>query len=215
MGNSLMPNAAAPAAPVVKRPEDLLHEAHPLNESERAEILQLLRDSREALLEAVAGLSPAQSAFKLAPDHWSVLECVEHVALSEDVMFRSVAEEFAVSPPPESRERETRIVRGSVDRSRKFTTPEAIRPSGRFASLPEAVAHFRKSRERTIAFVETCREDLRCRASHHPLWGPLTGHECLLLLAVHPARHAEQIREVLASPGFPETKKKRGRAARI
>ena len=43
----------------------------------------LSNDGARELLAAVASLSPAQWTFKPAPDRWSIVECVEHVALAE------------------------------------------------------------------------------------------------------------------------------------
>jgi hypothetical protein len=74
--------------------------------------------------------------------------------------------------------------------------PELVRPSGRFASLAEAVEQFVSRRERTIQWVESCSEDLRGLSTLHPAAGQINCYECLWLLIGHPARHAEQIREI-------------------
>ena len=69
-------------------------------------------------------------------------------------------------------------------------------PTGRFATLAEAVESFLATREQTVRFVEACDEDLRAKPMAHPLLGPINCHVALLLIAVHPRRHASQIREI-------------------
>jgi len=77
-------------------------------------------------------------------------------------------------------------------------------PTGRFATLTDAVARFRELRAHTIEFVAACRADLRDVEVPHPIGGLVTGQECLALLAIHPARHAAQIREVREALGLDE-----------
>ena len=75
------------------------------------------------------------------------------------------------------------------------------RPTGRFDTLAEAVESFLATRERTVRFVETCDEDLRSKPMTHPLMGIINCHEALLSIAVHPRRHASQIREIRTALG--------------
>ena len=49
-----------------------------------AQLLIELEDSRSALANAVAGVTEEGSRRKPAPDRWSVLECLEHVARVEE-----------------------------------------------------------------------------------------------------------------------------------
>src|ERR1039458_2550282 len=78
----------------------------------------------------------------------------------------------------------------------RFVPCCAGRPTGRFATLAEAVESFLATRERTVRFVETCDEDLRSKPMTHPLMGIVNCHEALLSIAVHPRRHALQISEI-------------------
>jgi hypothetical protein len=58
------------------------------------------------------------------------------------------------------------------------------------------MAEFDAARSVTIAFVESCAYDPRRCSLQHPLLGDITGMECLFLVAAHPFRHADQIREL-------------------
>ncbi len=53
-------------------------------------------------------------------------------------------------------------------------------------------------RERTVRLAGNCEEDLRLKTTSHPLVGPVNCYEILLLIAVHPQRHAKQIEEIKA-----------------
>jgi hypothetical protein len=91
-----------------------------------------------------------------------------------------------------------------VDRSRKIESPEGARPQGRFASLADAAAQFRASRDSTIRFVEQNMDDLRAtEVTHpHPVAGDVSAYEMLIIMAKHAERHALQIAEIKNSAAF-------------
>jgi|SRR5580704_3683846 DinB superfamily len=171
-----------------------------MNAADREQILRLITESDAALVAAVAWLSDEQAQRRPGPERWSVLECVEHVILGDDAMFARVSAHSTPGAPPGER-REELILRGMTNRERKFAAPELARPTGRFSSLPEAIEVFRQRRARSVAYVEQYQEDPRNRTTRHLGLGPISCHEMLLALALHPARHALQIREVRKSLG--------------
>jgi hypothetical protein len=166
-----------------------------MNPADRKQILRLIAESDAALVGAVAGVSDGDARRRPEPERWSVLECVEHVVLGDDAMFARVSAHSTPGAPPGER-REELILRGMTNRERKFAAPEIARPTGRFSSLPEAIEGFCQRRRRSVAYVEQYQEDPRNRTTVHPGLGPISCHEMLLALALHPARHALQIREV-------------------
>ena len=166
-----------------------------MNPADRKQILRLIAESDAALVGAVAGVSDGDARRRPEPERWSVLECVEHVILGDDAMFARVSAHSTPGAPPGER-REELILRGMTNRERKFAAPEIARPTGRFSSLPEAIEGFCQRRRRSVAYVEQYQEDPRNRTTVHPGLGPISCHEMLLALALHPARHALQIREV-------------------
>jgi hypothetical protein len=171
-----------------------------MNPADRQQILRLIAESDAALVGAVAGVSNEDARRRPEPERWSVLECVEHVILGDDAMFARVSAHSTPGAPPGER-REELILRGMTNRERKFAAPELARPTGRFSSLPEAIEVFRQRRARSTAYVEQYQEDPRSRTTLHPGLGPISCHEMFLALALHPARHALQIREVRKSLG--------------
>lgn len=168
---------------------------------EKAGILVELATGRDALLDAVRGLPEDRAGIRSAPGRWSVIECVEHLAVSEDFLLSGITRTEPAGSPGASPNREAAILARGADRSNPVVSPEAGRPTGRFATLADAVEDFLAARERTVRFVETCGEDLRSKPMAHPLMGTINSHEALLLIAVHPRRHAGQIREIRTALG--------------
>jgi uncharacterized damage-inducible protein DinB len=169
---------------------------------DRNQVLKLLAESRDALCAAAAGVSDEQSRMRPAPDCWSVLDCVEHVAITEHFMFTTIATNSAPAPPSGDRTREELFLREIPNRAKKIAAPERAHPKGRFPTLAVALEQFNQSRARTIDYVVHCEKDLRAHTAPHILFGTITIQEFLLVIALHPARHAAQIREVRQSLGM-------------
>jgi DinB superfamily len=161
---------------------------------EKETVLADLHHGREALLAALRGVTEEDAAWHPGPGRWSVLDCVEHLAVSEDYLLSQIR--AAQPTPTRNEQREAMIATRGLDRSRPVPSPEVGLPIGRFATLTAAQHHFLESRARTIRFVEDCTQDLRSSATTHPLLGAVNCHEMLLILAVHPHRHAQQIQEI-------------------
>ena len=125
-----------------------------------------------------------------------MLECAEHVALVELGLFRRITSRYTLLREEAGRHREALFLARGLDRTRKLTAPEPAQPSGRYATLDEAAAAFAMNRGRTIAWVDSCPDDLRRRSIEHPVIGTITAYECLILMALHPLRHLRQMREL-------------------
>jgi hypothetical protein len=168
-----------------------------MDETDRRLLLHSLRESQEVFQRALGGVTEAEAVWKPGADRWSILECTEHVAVAESGMFRGVRQGTPITEPGiADADREKRLRAAAADRTRKRSAPEPVRPSGRFASLAEAIAEFAERRERTIRWVESCPDDLRTVSMVHPVAGRITCHDCLWVIIAHPVRHAEQIREI-------------------
>ena len=72
----------ATSSPVLSCPE--------LTSEQIAKASRHLMQTRDALLDSVAGLSAAQWQFKPAPDRWSIAETLEHIILVETAILRNV-----------------------------------------------------------------------------------------------------------------------------
>jgi hypothetical protein len=166
--------------------------------NERHEILALLEQSRAALLAAVDGVTNERARRIPAPGRWSILGCVEHVAISEDYLFSQIGEATLSQTAATNPVREAKMLAFGADRSRRIESPPEGHPTGAFPTLAAAVSHFLASRKRTIAFVRANRGDLRARMTWHPILKEANCHEMLLSMCVHVLRHLKQIEEIKA-----------------
>ena len=172
--------------------------------AERERLLADLENGRQALLDVLTGVTEEVAARRPAPGRWSAIDCVEHLAIAEDYLFSQIAASCNSDAPTLSmpnRNREALILSRGLDRTRTVQSPEGGRPTGRFATLHEAMQYFLASRQRTVRFVESCGEDLRSKLTSHPIIGTVNCHETLLMMAVHPHRHSKQIEEIKTALG--------------
>jgi len=163
--------------------------------SDRDRLLAGLNAGRGELLAAVEEMTDEQAVVKPAGGGWSALECAEHVAIVEAMLLRRVKTQSVAVEEELSREREAVLYARLARRDRKVEAPDFVRPTGRYTTLGEAVGAFLDARERTVEWLENCDFDLRRRAVEHPLLGPASAYEFILIMAAHPARHAHQIQE--------------------
>jgi DinB superfamily len=103
-----------------------------MDAADREKNIAMLVRGREELLHAVAGVSEEQARTRPGPARWSVLECVEHIVLSEEAMLELLTTKSAPATSALGSSREDRILHGTTDRSRKFEAPEFARPLAGF-----------------------------------------------------------------------------------
>jgi hypothetical protein len=166
-----------------------------------------LTATRDAIVEATKDFSDAQWNFKPAPERWSVAECLEHITVTEEFLFKMVSGDMA-KPAAESdnaeaeRVTDEKVLAMVTDRSQRFQAPEPVRPSGRWGSPQDTLKEFLQLRARTLEYLKTT-AGLRANISDSPL-GKLDAYQRLLFISGHSERHFEQMQEVMADPNFPK-----------
>lgn len=162
----------------------------------------LLRRLRESEVTFVKAASVSEELAAVCPDVacWSILQISEHLGMTERGMFGriTVAEPVSTEPNFAFDEKITHI---GHDRSGKRTAPERVHPVGKFASIKDALAHFRQARQETIDFIEKNTDNLRQKKVIHPL-SEMDGHQLFLLMSAHAERHAQQVEEVKLSAAY-------------
>jgi uncharacterized damage-inducible protein DinB len=170
---------------------------------DRLEILSNLKSGRAVLAEVLANVSEDAARRSPGEGRWSVLECVEHVAIAEEYLFNQISNAKRSEVPMINIAREAAILERGANRKRRVESPAEARPCNRFSTLEEAFGHFEATRKKTIQFVEDCLDDPRSMLAHHPIIGTANNYEMLLMMALHPHRHAGQIREILSAVATP------------
>lgn len=180
----------------------------PLTKQERDFAIQYMVQTRDAILQDVKGLSPAQLNYKADSTRWSVAQCVEHIALAENGIMMGIQMGLQSAADPSKRDSvkltDQQVMNFLTDRSRKFQAPEVLKPDGRLGSYQAALDSFVARRNRNIQFVSTTQEDMRNHYFIIPGLAYLDDYQGILFLTAHSKRHTLQLEEVKASPGFPK-----------
>ena len=187
--------------------------AETLSQGERDRAMSHLQATRKLYVDATSGLSEAQWKFKYAPDRWSVAECAEHLAESEDFLRGLLVSTLKKSPVNDAKREAARPNREKMDqmvpvmladRSRKAQAPEPLKPTGKLGSQEQVINAFRERRDATLTFIEQTPEDLRGRTFSLGGTNEIDLYQMAFMISGHTERHVKQMREVLADPNFPK-----------
>ena len=166
-----------------------------------------LERTQAKFLQSVEGLTEAQWKYKAAPEKWSIAECAEHIAISEELIRGFISKSLETPATPEllaEGVKKDEVILGFItDRSKKFKAPEPLVPSGKFETPAAAVEFFKKERAETIKLAGTG-ADFRNHVAKHPAFGAVDAYGWFLIQSGHSERHTLQIEEVKADPGFPK-----------
>jgi hypothetical protein len=179
-----------------------------LSQGERDYAASALHGTRKQFLDTLGPLSEAQMKWKPGPAAWSVAEVAEHIVTSEDFLPGVVTKLMAGPATPEKkkanpRETDFMLMKVLPVREQKAQAPEPLKPTGKYPNKAALLSAFRAARDRNIAYVRDTSDDLRVHFAPHPLFGELDGLQWYILIAGHTERHLNQMKEVMASPGFP------------
>lgn len=179
--------------------------AQSLSPEDREKGVKYLEQTRQGVIDATKGLSDAQWKFKPAPDRWSVQQCVQHLALAEDYLYKNGVQGALVGQPSapdrDYQKTDAAILAKVPDRTKKAQAPEPLVPSND-GSPSDVLDHFLKSRDRSLDLMKAS-GDLRSHTTTSPL-GTFDAYEWLIFMSAHSERHTKQILEVKADPNFPK-----------
>src|SRR6187397_2152487 len=89
--SALAQNSPAPAA------------SGSLSQEERQRAVKYLKETEQAFLTAINGVSDAQWKFKATPDRWSIAETAEHIVSAEELIWGRVTEMMKAPATPDKR----------------------------------------------------------------------------------------------------------------
>jgi hypothetical protein len=182
-----------------------------LTDAEREYASKYLQETKDDLLKKVKGLTPEQLNFKATPESWSIAECVEHLAISENNLF-GFAQQGLQQPADPSLRKDVKMTDDGIitmitDRTHKVKTQEAFEPTNKFGSFEASLKEFKTKRDDHIKYIKTTSEDLRNHYNDFP-FGKIDTYQTILFMAAHSKRHTEQVVDVINNPGFPKGKSK-------
>ena len=181
--------------------------AQGISEEERDFAKKYLMESGEQLLATTRQLTEEQLRFKPAPDQWSILECIAHIGIVEEIVWGNIqealktpvsAEDIAQKFSPDDM-----IIKRLESRKGKAKAPERLQPGDLDGRTYEKVLEdFLFKRGRLLSFLESSEADLRAHLYGNPL-GNLDLYQWMLFVSAHTVRHTLQIQEVRDCQEFP------------
>jgi len=179
-----------------------------ITDAERKFAMKEFQRTKQRFLDDVKGLSAQQLSFKADTSRWSVAQCIEHIALAENLIWQWTQGTLSQPATPEKaaevKVTDEQILKRMIDRSQTFKAPEMLQPVGKFASTDAAIEAYTRRRDSTINYISTTKDDLKNHFVQHPALGTINTYQLLLLLSGHSERHTLQIEEVKANPAFPK-----------
>jgi hypothetical protein len=158
------------------------------------------------MMETLNGLSEEQLNFKSSPESWSIAECVEHLAISENALDQMLQESLKTPADPSKRAdvkmTDKELMAMIRSRDTKVKTSEPFEPSGKFGSYEESLKAFQSKRKEHIIYMETTEDDLRNHYGQMP-FGTIDAYQILMFISGHTERHVKQMEEVKADKNFP------------
>lgn len=175
--------------------------AESMTDGDRQRLLAHLDMTESWLLSELEGLSPAQLRFRMAPDSWSIMDVVEHLAIAEPQYWDRVQKSLKQPPMTEKLAgTDAAILWYGIDRTRRATTGEARVPTGRWDDVSGSLGEFRKLRATMKEYARTTADNLR---AYKTLEGDIDVYQWFLMISTHSQRHILQIREIKAHAAYP------------
>lgn len=182
--------------------------ANSLTKEERDKATQFLTSTKDAVADAIRGLSDAQLKYKPAPDKWSIEDCVKHIAVTETMLWQMTEGNIKAPVNPDKRTdikwSDDDVMNNITDRSTKVKTSAPMEPQNSgFATLEDALKSFIENRGKLVDYVNNTNEDLRNHVAALP-FGSFDCYQMILFIGAHSKRHTAQIAEVKADANFPK-----------
>ena len=178
-----------------------------LTDEEREKAVTKLTKTHEYLMTTLEGLSEAQLNYKSSPESWSIANCVEHIAISENAFSEMLQGTLAAMADENLKASATmtdeEIYAMISSREKKVQTSEPFEPSGKFGSHEETLAAFTAKRLEHIEYLKTTEDDFRSHYKEMP-FGTIDAYQMVLFMAGHTERHVKQMEEVKADENFPQ-----------
>jgi uncharacterized damage-inducible protein DinB len=177
-------------------------------QKDKAFLSAYFQQTYDALERSVTGLSAAQLNFKPSPEQWSINQCLEHIVLTERMLFDE-AQKNMQSPASPKRRKDVKvsdeeIIKGISDRSHKAKAPDALIGEGKYSTASQALEELERDRKLVFDYLSPrSLDDMRNHVSDTP-FGATDGYHSFLYIAGHTARHTGQIEALKAEASFPQ-----------
>jgi hypothetical protein len=173
--------------------------AAPLTEQERRRLAAHLEMTASWLRDEVSGLSPAQLAFRRAPEAWTILEVIDHLLVVGPIYWQDLQNALKNPSARTTTASDADILWYGIDRTNRETALPSEVPKG-LRDLRNGLDTYRQLHAQLLQYVKTTDDDLR---GHFVPRQGCDAYQWALLISTHEQRHILQIREIKADPRFP------------
>ena len=174
--------------------------AEPLTRLERQRLVAHMEMTERWLEDQVAGLSPAQLAFKPSATAWSILEVVDHLVVVGPIYWKNLQDATPVGAGRAGAMSDVDVLWYGIDRTdREIALPTEV-PSRKLPDLQAGLKAYRAQHAELLQYVRTTKDDLRNRFVARQ---NCDAYQWALLISTHEQRHIQQIREIKSNPKFP------------
>jgi hypothetical protein len=180
-----------------------------LTPEDRALLAGHLSRTRYLLLSEITNLRADQWTFRPDEETWSIQDCAEHIATIERRIFSMVSKHMQAAPPDPERAAQVQkktpwILEAVPSRHERIKVPAGIENTTHCATPKEFTDLFEERRAALFKYVSETQDLMHDRVAPHPVFKDLDACQWLLMISLHSQRHAAQIAEVKAHPGYPK-----------
>lgn len=175
-------------------------------EENRKYLLDNLERTKTAIIAETKNLTPAQWAFKEAPDKWSIGQVLEHLGLYERIFEQEAGIMLSSTPEPELNltAKPDSVYLNWMDDPNPHTAERNAEPLGLMKG-EDNLKFFLFGRESIIQFVKGTSYDLK---AYYTFRGGDEKRRSIHALMVvhfgHTDRHLRQIRRIKSNADFPK-----------
>ena len=173
--------------------------AAPMTARERQRLVAHLEMTASWFVNEVSSLSPAQLAFRPAPESWTILEVVDHLVVVGPIYWEDLQNALKAPTGRKTTNTDADILWYGVDRTNREKAIPTEVPKG-LGDLRAGLDAYRKQHAQLLQYVKTTNDDLR---AHFVERQGSDAYQWVLLISTHEQRHILQIREIKANPRFP------------
>ncbi|WJY27253.1 MULTISPECIES: DinB family protein [Sporosarcina] len=151
-------------------------------------------EARSVLWAAVNGLSDDDLNWKPADDRWSIRQVMEHIALMEGAVAKTVQQELQKGTAHQTAQKP---IERTVDRSVKVDAPGFAVPGDTYMTCSELKEKLGSTHELLRHVSESAsHEELAAKSYPHPVFGDMDLAQWIPFAGYHELRHVQQIEEV-------------------
>lgn len=177
-------------------------------QQDKSYLIDSFQQTQVQLRKNIEELNEAQLEYKPSAESWSASQILEHIVVTERVLFE-MFDKIMKQPPNAGKREEIKVEDQELfnrmnDRTEKLKAPEFLHPQSKFKNASEALKIFSEQREGIMNYIRGIDEqDLRDRVTKSPIGETLDAYQFLLYITGHCSRHTLQMEELKKEEGFP------------